>query len=118
MSLLLSVILTAAVPPALPCTLIRPVAPDEAAARRIAEAVIANVPPSQRLREATAAGARYRLIVKRDPDDPHLWIAFQGLPPPPRSGRRDRIVLQAPGHGLGFRIDRCTGAISQMAYQR
>jgi hypothetical protein len=112
-------VLLSAVDPGSPgCSLIHPVAADEAAAQRIAKAVVSNVPAMQMARDAAAAGQPYRLIVRADRGDPGKWLAFQM--PRERKGR-DRpgyITLYFAGHGLGFKIDRCTGAISDMAYQR
>ena len=100
------------------CELIRPVAPDEAAARRIAEAVIATVPSSPLVRQSMRAGRPYRLEIQPDPEDAGKWIAFQSPPPSRRRLRRGEIEVQFAGHGLAFRIDRCTGAISRMHYSR
>ena len=91
------------------CPLIWQVAPDEAAARRIAEAVIATRPFQPR--------QRYILRVMPDADDPGRWVAFQT--PPPLPPDRDGVIhVQRGGGGLGMRIDRCTGAISRLFYQR
>ncbi len=98
------------------CTLMKPVAPNEAAARRLAEAVIQNVPASARAREAAAAGEPYELIVESDPEDPDKWIAFQH--PPDKQGPQGEVIVTVAGHGLEFRIDRCTGSISHMHYSR
>ena len=117
MTALVAVLLVAA-DPAAQCNLFRPVAPDEASARRIAEAIIRNVPASGMARDAAAAGRPYELIVQPARDDPGQWEAFQ-MPQRDRRRLRDgEIELFFAGHGLGFRIDRCTGAISRMAYQR
>lgn len=99
------------------CSLIRPVAPDETSARRIAEAVIKNVPASPRALAAEAADNPYDLIVEPDPDEPNKWLAFQS-PPDRKSHREGEVIISIAGHGLGFRVDRCTGAISKMHYQR
>lgn len=98
----------APVPP--PCQLIFPVVPDEAAARRIAESVIA-VRGSPRDR-------RYVLKVMPDRDDAGQWLAFQSLPEPRQPRNPRRIVVSTGGGGLGMRIDRCTGTISRLSYQR
>ena len=98
------------------CSLIRPVAPDEASARRIAEAVVKNVPASARARAARAAGETYELVVEADPDNPSQWLAFERQGE--KGGAAGEIVISVAGHGLGFRIDRCTGEISRMHYQR
>ena len=88
-----------------------PVAGDRAAARTIAEATIRSRPAMRPVAAAAAAGRPYRLVVEADRDDAGQWSAFQV---PPRSGPRS----QRGGGGLEFRIDRCTGAISQMHYSR
>jgi hypothetical protein len=95
--MLAAFLLLAAVPAQ--CGLIRPVAPDVAAARRIAEATV---------RHAGAPTRPYRLVVIADRADARLWIAFQM----PRAGS------MRGGGGLEFRIDRCTGAISRMRHSR
>ena len=59
---------------------------------------------------------RYILRVMPD-DDPGQWLAFQSLPPPPPD-RPGQTTVQAGGGGVGMRIDRCTGAISRLFYQR
>jgi hypothetical protein len=106
--------LAAAAPPVAPapppCHLIFPVAPDEAAARRIFAAVL-DLRPHRR-------GPRYALKVAPDRDDPGKWLASQDLPPPRGKLRPGWIWVQAGGGGLGMRIDRCTGAISDLYYQR
>jgi hypothetical protein len=102
-----ALLLAAAEPPA--CSLIWPVAPDEAAARRIAEAVIATRPFQSR--------QRYILRVTPADDDPGQWVAFE-TPPPLPPDRHGVVHVQRGGGGLGMRIDRCTGAISRLFYQR
>src|ERR1041384_4470693 len=94
------------------CPLIPPVARNAAAARRIAETVIRNV-NARRARRAIGR-TRFILLVEPDRDDARRWVAVQMLPPPPRPHRPGEIIVQAGGGGLGFRIDRCTGAIRQM----
>lgn len=87
------------------CHLIYPVAPDAAAARRIAEAVIAARPYPRR--------ERFVLHVMPDRDDPRQWSASQSLAPPARGQAHVR-----GGGGIGMGIDRCTGAVSRLFYQR
>jgi hypothetical protein len=94
-----------------PCGLIFPVAPDEAAARRIAKSTLAAGPVRHPNR-------RYALKVRPDPEDPGRWIAYQSQPPPRPDPRPGWLTVQAGGGGLGMRIDRCTGAVSDMHYQR
>jgi hypothetical protein len=101
--------LLAAASPAPACRLIFPVAPDAAAARRIAEAVIAG---------RRHPRSRYVLKVMPDRDDPaHYWRAYQSLPPP-RPAPPGSIWVIAGGGGLGMRIDRCTGEVSELFYLR
>jgi hypothetical protein len=114
--MLLAALLAAGTPvpdaaPAMPhCRLIFPVAPDAAVARRIAEAVIAG---------RRHPRSRYVLKVMPDRDDPaHYWRAYQSLPPPPRPAPPGSIWVVAGGGGLGMRIDRCTGEVSELFYQR
>jgi hypothetical protein len=107
---MLLALLLAAAPPPPACRLIFPVAPDAAAARRIAEAVIGGRPRPR---------TRYVLEIRPDWDDPsHYWRAFQSLPPPRRPPPPGAVYLVAGGGGLGMRIDRCTGEISELFYQR
>jgi hypothetical protein len=117
-ALLTGLVLSVATGATPPCTLIRPVAPDEQAARRIAEAIIANVPSSAMVRRAKAAGKRYDLTVHADRDDASKWIAFQSPRRDRARPKRNEIIVHFAGHGLGMKIDRCTGAISEMYYQR
>jgi hypothetical protein len=81
----------------------RPAAPDEASARRLARIMIVNrnrtgrpLPP-------------YDLRIERDPEDAGQWVAHQI---PRASGS------QLGGGGMSFRIDRCTGRITRITYQR
>ncbi len=83
-----------------PCA--TPVAPDEAAARRIAAGLIAA--------RSMAPADRYVLRLVADPDDPTHWLAYQSL--------RGASAGTRGGGGLGMRIDRCTGAVTDVAYQR
>ena len=99
-------------PPPRPCSLIYPVAPNERAARRIAEAVIAGNPfPLRR---------NFELRVRLDERDPGQWIAYQYLPDPPlrRPLRPGEVIVGRGGGGVEMRIDRCTGAISRLFYSR
>ena len=100
------------------CDLISPVAPDEASARRIAEAILRNVPAAREVRDAKAAGKPYDLIVHADPNDEGKWIAFQSPHHKPVKLAENEFELRFAGYGLGFRIDRCNGEISRMYYQR
>ena len=118
MQALFALIYLASESPPIACELIRPVAPDEAAARRVAEAVIRNVPPSRLARRAREAGRPYELVIEAARDEPGQWIAFERPQrdiTPPQEGV---VVLHFAGHGLEFRIDRCTGAISRMHFSR
>lgn len=82
----------------------RPVAPDEAAARRIAEREISARPRT---------GVNYFVlnIVADDRDHPGQWLAYQSVVPGP--GRPTR-----GGGGIQMNIDRCTGAVSNLHYSR
>lgn len=100
------------------CALIGPVAVDAPSARRIAQAIIRNFPVDQMVRYAAQTGRPYRLIVTRDPTDPAYWLIRQSPQPAPPPSHANDIVLQFAGHGLSFRIDRCTGAISRLYYSR
>ncbi len=97
------------------CNLIRPVAPDLASARRIAEVVLRNahapVHPYSKHRP-------YVLKVAAAQDDPNAWAAFQDLPAFHPHLRRGEMRVTAGGGGLSFLIDRCTGAVSHMYYSR
>ncbi len=80
--------------PSPPCHLTYPVAPDLAAARRIAVAVIASRPGHLR--------RRYILRVMPDRDDPGQWLAFQSLAAAPPDGP-GYVWVQAGGGGVGMR---------------
>jgi hypothetical protein len=45
------------------------------------------------------------------------WVVYQSLPdsPPDADGK---ITVSAGGGGLGMRINRCSGAMSSVYYQR
>lgn len=92
------------------CGLIFPVAWNEAAARRIAEAAIAARPHPAR--------KRYVLRIQPDDDDPGQWIAFQSRPEPRRREGPGWFRVTAGGGGLSMRIDRCTGAVSRLYYSK
>jgi hypothetical protein len=110
MMLVALLLLTAAPGQLAPCGLMRPVAPNEAAARRIAAAVLRNVPTQRLVNIGPGTGRPYQLVVQADRNEPLTWSVFQV---PPRTSRSIR-----GGGGLAFRIDRCTGAISRMHYSR
>ena len=103
LSLLLAAL--ASQPPA--CT--APVAPDAAAARRIAEGVISARP---------RFGLNiYRVNVVPDPDHADRWLAYQSVvPDAPPTGRATGTMRG--GGGLAMRIDRCTGAVTDIHRQR
>src|SRR5688572_10892943 len=100
MQALLALIYLASDGPGFACELIRPVAPDEAAARRIAEAVVSNVPPSGLARRARARGRPYELVIRADPDEPAQWIAFERPQQDARPLPEGVIELHFAGHGL------------------
>jgi hypothetical protein len=87
--------------PDMRCT--RPAAPDEAAARRLARIMIVNRNRSGRPLPP------YDLRIAPDPEDAGQWVAYQI---PRASGS------QLGGGGMSFRIDRCTGQITRITYQR
>jgi hypothetical protein len=95
----LALVLTvAAQAPACP----RPTAPDEAAARRIAEREISSRPRT---------GVRWRTLnVIPDRRRPGQWLAYEGPAP--------GAPLTRGGGGAAMNIDRCTGAVSNFHYQR
>jgi len=80
----------------------RPVAPDEAAARRIAVREIAARPRP----------GRFVLHVFPERGDPGLWRAWQVPPAVPGRG------TTRGGGGITMNIDRCTGAVSNLHYSR
>ena len=79
-----------------------PVAPDHEAARRIAVREIAARPRP----------GRFVLHVFPDERNPGLWHAWQSPPAVPGRG-----TIRGGG-GISMRIDRCTGAVSNLHYQR
>ncbi len=97
--MLLSALLLMVSGPATGCP--RPAVPDAAAARRIAATVIRN--------RTGRPQTSYDLIIERDPRDTGQWRAYQT----PRGARSAR-----GGGGLSFRIDRCTGRVSDLSRQR
>ena len=83
---------------------VRPAAPDEASARRLAQIMIVNrnrtgqpLPP-------------YDLRITPDPEDAGQWLVWQT----PRGANGDI----RGGGGMSFRIDRCTGQITRITYAR
>ena len=81
----------------------RPAAPTEADARRLATIMIVN-----RNRTGRPLPA-YDLRIAPDPEDAGQWLAWQS----PRGS-----ASQLGGGGMSFRIDRCTGQITRITYQR
>ena len=81
--------------------------PNAATARAIALAVI-------HAHQKAEVSKRYVLTV--GPDGSTGWIAFQSIPPvrKPNGG----FILTEGGGGLGMHIDRCSGAISELYYQK
>ena len=90
-----------------------PFVKDAATARRIFEAVA----ESQRDAEFMA---KYRIHVDEGASD---WAVYQSLPPAPDSceistSASARCSVTSGGGGLSMRIDKCTGAVSRVHYQR
>jgi hypothetical protein len=82
----------------------RPAAPNAASARRLALIMIRNrnrtgrpLPP-------------YDLRIEPDPEDAGQWLAWQTP--------RGASASQPGGGGMSFRINRCTGQITRITYQR
>ena len=82
--------------------------PSAEVARDIAEAIF-------RSRQSPEQRSRY--VVHVEQDDRKGWVVYQALPntPPDANGN---ITVTAGGGGLGIRIDRCNGAMSNVFYQR
>jgi hypothetical protein len=112
LALLIAIATAQPAPPPRSCALIYPIVPDERAARRIAEAVIAADPHPER--------GNYELRVRMDEDNPGQWIAYQHLPEPRlrRPLRPGEVIVTSGGGGVEMRIDRCTGAITRLHYIR
>lgn len=87
-----------------------PVVPNAKTAKAIAVAVIAA-------RQSTDHAKKYRLYVESDEERPGGWIVFQSLPFA-RSGDPNYINVITGGGGITMRIDRCSGEVSDMYYQR
>lgn len=81
--------------------------PDAETARAIAVAVIAAHQKPDMSRN---------YVPEIEPDGTKGWIVFQGIRPVLHAN--GDLVLNHGGGGLGFRIARCTGAISDAFYQR
>jgi hypothetical protein len=81
--------------------------PDVTTARAIALAVIAA-------HQKLEVSKRYNLKVERDGSAG--WIAFQTIPPVAKPNG-DTIVT-AGGGGIEMHMDRCSGAISELYYQK
>jgi hypothetical protein len=82
-----------------PGACLNPVVPNAAAARRIAEREIA----------ARRRPGRFLLHVERNERSRGRWTAWQA--PPPGGSTRG-------GGGIVMQIDRCTGEVSGLHYQR
>jgi hypothetical protein len=82
--------------------------PSEQVARELAEVII-------RSRQTPEQRSRYVLHVEQDGETG--WVVYQSLPdsPPDADGK---ITVSAGGGGLGMRINRCSGAMSSVYYQR
>lgn len=81
--------------------------PDAATARAIATAVIAA-------HQKPETSTRYNLHVEADGSAG--WIAYQATPPE-RQPNGD-TVLTAGGGGIEMHINRCSGAISRLYYEK
>lgn len=81
--------------------------PDEATARAIAAAIIAQ-------RESRKYADQYDLIVQ---DEGPAWLVFQSLPDIP-APTDDMVITVMGGGGLAMRIAKCDGAISGLHWQR
>lgn len=82
--------------------------PNAHVARELADVII-------RGRQTPEERSRYVLHV--EPDGETGWFVFQGLP----NGSPDakgNVTVTAGGRGLGMRIDRCNGEMSNVYYQR
>ena len=79
-----------------------PVVPTAEVARGIFTAVAKPLQSEQ-------AASKYVLTIA---DEGAAWAVYQALPPPPAG------MIMMGGGGLTMRIDKCTGAISEMHYQR
>lgn len=77
----------------------RPAAPTEAEARRLARIVIVNYNRTGRPLPP------YDLRITPDPEDAGQWLAL-------------KTIREQRGGGMSFRIDRCTGQITRITYQR
>jgi hypothetical protein len=88
-------------------TSIGAIVPDANTARQIAVAVIAA-------HQKPENSEKFELEV--EPDGDSSWSAYQYIPP--ATGRNGEIIVTEGGGGLSMKIDRCTGAISQVYYQR
>lgn len=84
--------------------------PNAETAKQIANAVIAN-------RQSPQVRAKYRLNVEPDEEQPDGWIVFQSLHHR-LSNDPNTTKATRGGGGIGMRIDRCTGEISNMYFQR
>lgn len=87
-----------------------PVIPDEKTARAVAKAIISAQPTSERLR-------KYRLNISGGGLTEGAWFAYQGPENKPKITHKEISVVMGGG-GLTMRIDRCTGAISDLHYVR
>jgi hypothetical protein len=84
-----------------------PAVPDATTARAIASAVIAA-------RQKPQVSMRYNLKIERDGSKG--WIAYQAKPPE-RQPDGD-TVLTAGGGGIEMHVNRCSGEISKLYYQK
>ena len=87
---------------------------------------VASAETAQRIFEAVALGlrgpeftAKYTINVS---EETASWAVYQSLHPEPdgcqNSTIENCVTVTSGGGGLSMRIDKCTGAISQVHYQR
>lgn len=86
---------------------------DLVAARQVATAVIHSV----ERQAGMDSGARDRSYELNIEDDGSQWVVYQSMRGYPRH-EGDALVVMAGGGGVEMRIDKCSGAISQLHWSR